>query len=90
MRAAPLHREKGAHRHFVGRIGGGEQIAIRPMFQLVTEWVFPIVEDLAAHDVAADTPCRLPLLLLQILVTQHEIVEIGDLERGVQQPEFSG
>ena len=49
-------RLKDAGRHAEWGVGGGEQVAVRPMFERMAPRVAPIVEDLAAEDVAADAP----------------------------------
>src|SRR5882757_5920462 len=70
------------HRRDVGDAGGnvgGKQIAIGPMFDAMAERVLPVIEHLAAEDVAADAPIMLVIPAFQMFVTRHQIVEIGDL-----------
>ena len=85
----PLHGEQGAHGHFLWRVGGGEKVAVRPMFQFVAERIFPIIENLAAHDVPADPPGRLMLPGFQMLVTEHKVIEVADFKRGMKQTQFT-
>ena len=89
MGAAPLHSEQRAHRHFLRGISGGEEVAVGPVFEFVAKRVFPVVEYLTAHDVAAHAPGRFPLPRLQMPVAEHQIVEIRNFECGMQQAELT-
>jgi hypothetical protein len=56
-----------------------------------TERVFPVVEDLSAEHVTADAPVVTILIGgLQVVVSYHEIVEIGDLPRSVSELHLAG
>jgi hypothetical protein len=64
-------------------VGCGEEIAIGPMFELVPPGIFPVVEDLAAEYVPADTPRGCSFRPMQMTVSAHEIIEACDFESGV-------
>ena len=48
-----------------GRLVGGEHVTVAVVFVLVAPRVLPVIEDLAAQDVPADTPCVFPAVLAQ-------------------------
>ena len=50
-----------------GGVIGGEYVAVGVVFHLNTVGIQPVVENLAAQDVTADTPEVLPTLPFQVL-----------------------
>src|SRR5260370_37517022 len=60
-----------------------EEIAVGVVLDRVAEGILPVVEDLAADDVAADAPEVPPALRREPFVAERLIVEIVDLEGGV-------
>src|SRR6266446_658678 len=60
-----------------------EEIAVGVMLDRVAERVLPVIEDLAADDVAADAPEVAPALRRQPFMPEHLVVEIVDLEGGM-------
>src|SRR5262245_61685956 len=62
---------------------GVQDIGVGPMLMHATPRIGPIVEELAADQVAANAPHMLVALLLQMLVADHDVVDIGGLERQV-------
>src|SRR5271163_2498729 len=67
-----------------------EQVAVGPMFNGVAPRVAPIVENLAAQDMAAYAPFMMPSLLAKPVVPAHQVVEIRDFERGMIKLRLSG
>ena len=53
------------------------------MLDHVAEGIEPVVVDLAAQNVAADAPLRMPAGGREVRVAGHQIVEVGNLERGM-------
>lgn len=60
-----------------------EQVAVDVVLEDELGGVEPVVEDLAAHDVAADSPAVLVALVAQPVVAQDLGVEVVGLEGGV-------
>jgi len=60
------------------------------VFELVAEGIEPVIEDLAAHDVAANAPGGLAAGGLEMLVAEHQVIEIGNFESGVEQSRRAG
>src|SRR4029450_6301661 len=60
-----------------------DEVAVGPVLDLVAERIAPVVEDLAALDVAADAPRMLVAARLQVLAALDDVVEINDLVRAV-------
>ena len=56
------------------------------MFEHVAVGVEPVVVDLTAEHVTADSPLRRAFARLQVGVAAHQIVEVGHLERGMVEP----
>ena len=67
--------------------GGGEslveQVAVGVMFDHEAGTIPPIIEDLAAKDMATHTPELLPPLLLEPFAAHHHFVRILHLERAM-------
>src|SRR5271169_3885334 len=56
------------------------------MLMHTAPWIGPVIEQLAADQMAADAPHVLVALLLQMLVADHHIVDVGSLIRQVVEP----
>src|SRR5271156_5694318 len=82
-RRSPLRAHQLLDRRDSRAPGSVEQVAVGPMFDGVAPRVAPIVENLAAQDMAADAPFMLPSLLAKPVVPAHQVVEIRDFERGM-------
>ena len=65
------------------RYSGGENVAIGPMLYPMTKGIEPIIEDLAAEEMPANPPDMVIVAGREIVVPDHQTVEIGDLERGM-------
>src|SRR4029077_6022874 len=63
----------------VGRGAGVEHIGVGPMLVHATPRIGPVIEELAADQGAAEGPHVLIALFLQMLVADHDIVDIGGL-----------
>src|SRR5215472_8656171 len=59
---------------------GIQHVGIGPMLVHAAPRIGPVVEQLAADQMAADAPHMLVALLLQMLVADHHIVDIGSLK----------
>ena len=78
---APLHGQKIVNVALFD-IGGGEQIAIRPMLKLVPPRVAPIVKNLAA--IWRPMPLTgFASLRFQILMTTHDFINVEHLKSGM-------
>src|SRR5215471_18111229 len=63
----------------VGRGVRVEHVGVGPMFVHAAPWVGPVIEQLAADQMAANAPHVLIALALQMLVTGHHVVDVGGL-----------
>src|SRR5207249_1678245 len=68
-----------------GRHGGVEEITVGPVLDGEAEGVLPIIEDLAAEDVAADAPVGTGAGREETIMSDHEIVEVGHFPRDVSE-----
>src|SRR6266404_5750314 len=75
-----VFRRRGKILRLLRRI---EEIAVAVVLDRVAEGILPVVEDLAADDVAADAPEVPPALRRQPFMAERLIVEIVNLEGGV-------
>src|SRR5699024_6943932 len=66
-----------------GLKGGVEQVAVGVVLDEEAVWIAPVVEDLTALDVAADTPRPSITPIQQELAARGDRVEVADLERRV-------
>src|SRR5579862_4127152 len=82
-RRAPLDAQQVLYGGDIGAVGGGEQVAVGPVLQRVAPRIAPVVEHLAAEEVAADAPFGVATGVGQALVTAHQVVEVRDLVGGV-------
>ena len=76
---SPLIQAGGPHRGPAGLQGVVEHVAVGIVLDQETVRVTPIVEDLAAFDVAADAPRAEIPLLAQIFAAGGQRVEVCDL-----------
>src|SRR5579862_2661465 len=70
----------------VGRHAGVEHVGVGPMFMHPAPRVAPIIVYLAAERMAAETPEVLVALCVQVLVADHDIVDVGRLVAEVVEP----
>src|SRR5690349_16199370 len=63
-----------------------ERIGIGPVLVHAAPGVLPVVEDVAAELVATDAPDMSVALRLQVVVTDHHVVDVLDLEGQVIEP----
>src|SRR5579872_5372774 len=82
----PLHAEEVLKCRLVRAVAHSKEIAVGPMFQFMSPWVFPVIENLAAQDVPPHAPGRSALGALQMRMAEHQIVEVHDFERRVIEP----
>lgn len=59
---------------------GIEEVAICPVLDTMSPWITPVVENLAAEDMAPDAPIVLIPFGFEIMAAGHQIVEVGHLE----------
>src|SRR5580693_5031861 len=57
-----------------------ERVGIGPVLMYAAPGVLPVVEDVATELVATDAPDMSVALRLQVVVTDHHIVDVLDLE----------
>ncbi len=65
-----------------------DQVAIDIMLEDEATWIKPIVEDLTAHNMSANSPAIFILLFHQPCMAQHLDVEVKDLKAGVMDVEL--
>src|SRR5215831_13770191 len=65
---------------------GVQHIGVSPMLVDAAPRIGPVIEQLAADQMAADAPHMLVALLLQMLVADHYIVDVGGFVRQVVEP----
>ena len=87
---APLGLEGFLDCRAVRTPGGVQQIAVGPMLQRMTPRIPPVVENLAAQQVASNAPFVMPASFFQPIVASHQIVEIRDLVSSVIETGFAG
>src|SRR6266581_6932477 len=63
----------------IGRGAGVQHISVGPMLVHATPRIGPVIEQLTADQVTADAPHVLVTLALQMLVADHDVVDIGGL-----------
>ena len=88
LRRGPPHwRQRLVRRQQVRAALRVQAVGVRPALVHAAPRVRPVVVDLAAEQVPADTPHVLVLAeFLQALVTGEDVVDVVDLEREVVQP----
>src|SRR5271166_481021 len=77
----PLQQSVAAERVFERRVVFVDEVAVDVMLDMEAGGIGPIVEDLAAVEMAADAPAMLVALVDHRLVPHAEIVEVAALER---------
>src|SRR5579863_9603554 len=77
---APLRHQSFVDRNEIGAVGKIETVAVRPMLMDAAPRIGPIVVDLAAENMAADTPHVLVTEFLQIVVAHADVVDVRHLE----------
>ena len=78
-RGSPLLQPGGSHRRPARLQGVVEHVAVGEVLDQETIRVAPVVEDLAALDVAADAPRAVIPLLAQVFAARGKRVEVADL-----------
>src|SRR2546427_520062 len=81
-RFAPLGAQSFLRRKELGAMARVEHVGIGPVFVHPAPGVLPVVVDLAAEDVAPDSPHVLVLAgLPQVLVAEHDVVDARHFDR---------
>src|SRR5204863_9767357 len=88
-RIAPLRAEALLGGNEISLVARGEPVGVDPVLVHAAPRVLPVIEYLAAEDVATDAPDVLVLAVgPQVMVAEHQVIEAMHLERKMVQADL--